>query len=293
MPTKIEKDDVTGVMTTGHEWDGVKELNNPLPSWWLYVFYASILFAIGYVVLYPAIPMGSSYTKGLLGHSERLRVADELATAKAAQGTYLTRIGETELGAIRSDPDLLNFSLAGGRAVFADNCAGCHGSGATGGPGYPSLQDDDWIWGGSIEAIHQTITHGIRWEADDDTRFSEMPRFGADGILTAPQISQVANYVLGLSGSPHDATEAQEGEQLFVDNCVACHGEKGEGNQELGAPRLSDQIWLFGGSREAVIAQIAAPHQGVMPAWTGRLDDATIKMLAVYVHSLGGGQASN
>lgn len=293
MPTKIEKDDVTGVMTTGHEWDGVKELNNPLPSWWLWLFYACILYAIGYAVLYPAIPTGGSYTKGLLGHSERLRVADELATAKAAQSTYLTRIGETDLAMIREDPELLNFSLAGGRTVFADNCAGCHGSGATGGPGYPSLQDDDWIWGGSVEAIHQTVAHGIRWEADSDSRFSEMPRFGADGILTAPQISQVANYVLGLSGAPHDAAEAQEGEQLFADNCVACHGEKGEGNQELGAPRLSDQIWLFGGSKEAVIAQISAPRQGVMPAWTGRLDEATIKMLAVYVHSLGGGQASN
>lgn len=293
MPTKIEKDDVTGVMTTGHEWDGVKELNNPLPSWWLWVFYASILYAIGYAVLYPAIPTGGSYTKGLLGHSERLRVADELAAAKAAQSTYLTRIGDTELAMIREDPELLNFSLAGGRTVFADNCAGCHGSGATGGPGYPSLQDDDWIWGGSIEAIHQTVAHGIRWEADNDSRFSEMPRFGADGILTAPQISQVANYVLGLSGVPHDAAEAQEGEALYVENCVACHGEKGEGNQELGAPRLSDQIWLFGGSKEAVIAQISAPRQGVMPAWTGRLDEATIKMLAVYVHSLGGGQASN
>jgi len=293
MPTKIEKDDVTGVMTTGHEWDGVKELNNPLPSWWLWMFYACILFAIVYAVLYPAIPTGGSYTKGLLGHSDRLAVADDLTAAKAAQSTYLTRIGETQLAAIRDDADLLNFSLAGGRAVFADNCAGCHGSGATGGPGYPSLQDDDWIWGGSIEAIHQTITHGIRWEADNDSRFSEMPRFGADGILTAPQISQVANYVLSLSGAPHNAAEAQEGEQLFVDNCVACHGEKGAGNQELGAPRLSDQIWLFGGSKEAVMAQINAPHQGVMPAWTGRLDEATIKMLAVYVHSLGGGQASN
>jgi len=293
MPTKIEKDDVTGVMTTGHEWDGVKELNNPLPSWWLWVFYACILYAIVYMVLYPAVPTGGSYTKGILGHSDRLAVADDLTAAKAAQSTYLSRIGGTELAAIRNDADLLNFSLAGGRAVFADNCAGCHGSGATGGPGYPSLQDDDWIWGGSIEAIHQTIAHGIRWETDNDSRFSEMPRFGLDGILTAPQISQVANYVLGLSGAPHNAAEAQEGEQLFVDNCVACHGEKGEGNQELGSPRLSDQIWLFGGTKEAIMAQISAPHQGVMPAWTGRLDEATMKMLAVYVHSLGGGQASN
>lgn len=293
MPTKIEKDDVTGVMTTGHEWDGIKELNNPLPSWWMWVFYATIVFAIGYAVLYPAIPMGNTYTKGILGQFERLRVADELADAKAAQGAFLQKIGDTELAAIRNDPELLGFSMAGGRAVFAENCAACHGSGATGGPGYPSLQDDDWIWGGSIEAIHQTVVHGVRWMADDDTRYSEMPRFGADGILTPVQIDQVANYVLSLSGAPHDAGQAGEGAPLFADNCAACHGEKGEGMLELGAPNLSDQIWLFGGSKEAIIAQISAPRQGVMPAWTGRLDPATIKMLAVYVHSLGGGQASN
>ena len=293
MPTKIEKDDVTGVMTTGHEWDGVKELNNPLPSWWLWLFYASIVFSVGYMIAYPAVPFGDSYTKGVLNHSERTRVAGDLAEAKAAQSGFLDRIGATEVGAIRDDAELLSFSMAGGKTVFADNCAGCHGSGAAGGPGYPSLVDDSWIWGGAVEEIHQTILHGIRWEADPDTRYSEMPRFGADGILDDTQIEQVAAYVLSLSGQEHDQAAATEGETVYVDNCAACHGDAGEGIKELGAPNLNDQIWLFGGTREAIIAQIAEPRQGVMPAWTDRLDEATIKMLAVYVHSLGGGEASS
>lgn len=290
MPTKIEKDSVTGVNTTGHEWDGIKELNNPLPRWWLYVFYACILFAIVYMVLYPSVPLGTTYFKGIEGYSQRVDVTKEIAAAKAAKGEYLTKIETSDLKTIESDPNLLEFSMAGGRAAFGENCAPCHGSGAQGGPGYPNLADDDWLWGGTLEDIHTTLENGIRWPGNDDTRYSEMPRFGADGILDQGQIVSVANYVLSLSGLKHDAAEAEKGSTIFAENCAACHGETGAGDRTMGAPALNDQKWLYGNKLTDVVQQVTAPRHGVMPAWGGRLDPATIKMLTVYVHTLGGGE---
>lgn len=290
MPTKIEKDDVTGVMTTGHEWDGLKELNNPLPSWWLWLFWATIVFSVIYMVLYPAIPIGGTATPGILGHSDRLAVVEDIERARADQGVFLERIETSDVGAIAQDAELLNFAMVGGESAFLDNCAACHGTGATGGPGYPSLQDDAWIWGGSVEAIHQTILHGVRWAEDDLTRFSDMPAYG--DFFSAEEIQQVSAYTLSLSGSPHDADLAAAGEQLYLDNCAACHMEDGSGMADLGAPRLNDQVWLYGGEMADVVAQVTNPQHGVMPAFVGRLEEATLKMLAVYVHSLGGGEAS-
>ena len=289
MPTNIEKDSVTGVETTGHSWDGISELNNPLPRWWLYVFYACILFSIGYAVMYPSVPLGTTYFKGTENYSARVEVEQELAAADAAKGEILNRIASSDLDTIRHDDDMLAFSVAGGGAAFAENCVPCHGSGATGGPGYPSLQDDDWLWGGELATIQQTIQHGIRWDKDDDTRFSEMPVFG-DGILETDQIEQVANYVLSLTGHEHDASAAAEGAVVFEEQCVACHMEGGVGNKELGAPALNDQVWLYADNYDAIVNQISKPRHGVMPAWAGRLNPVTIKMLTVYVHSLGGGQ---
>ncbi len=290
MPTKVEKDSVTGVETTGHEWDGIKELNNPLPKWWLYVLYACIAFSVVYWILYPAIPGVSGYTKGVIGGSAREALVDKLAVAREWQGEYLTRIESMELAEIRQDSEALNFALAGGRAAFADNCAPCHGLGGSGRPGgFPTLADDDWIWGGALEDIEHTVLYGVR-QANDDSRASEMPAYGADELLSREEIEAVADYVLSLSGSDHDADLAQQGETIYAENCAACHGEDGEGQTELGAPRLNDQIWLYGGERAEIIAQINQPRYGVMPGWQGRLDDATIKMLAVYVHALGGGQ---
>lgn len=290
MPTKIEKDDVTGVMTTGHEWDGLKELNNPLPRWWLWLFWATVVFSVIYMVLYPAIPLGTTATPGILGHSDRLAVVEDIERARADQGVFLERIQAAEVGEIVGDSELLSFAMAGGESAFLDNCAACHGTGATGGPGYPSLQDDAWIWGGSVEAIHQTILHGVRWEEDDMSRFAEMPAYG--DFFSAEEISQVSAYALSLSGSPHDAELAAAGEQLYLDNCAACHMEDGSGMTELGAPALNDQVWLYGGDKADVVAQVTDPRHGVMPAFVGRLEESTLKMLAVYVHSLGGGQAS-
>lgn len=290
MPTKPEKDAVTGVETTGHEWDGIKELNNPLPKWWLYVFYVTIVWSFGYWVLYPAIPLGKTYTMGILGYSQRVEVQNDMAMARAAQARHLDLIEKASVDEIRGNPDLLNFALAGGKTMFAENCAPCHGAGGAGAKGYPTLADDDWLWGGTAVDIEQTIKHGIRSGNDAETRASAMPKFGADGLLKADEINDAAEFVLALAGKPGDAAAAERGGKIFADNCVACHGEKGEGSADLGAPKLSDGIWLYGGDKKTIVETITNSRSGVMPAWATRLDAKTIKQLTVYVHGLGGGK---
>lgn len=289
--SKIERDDVTGTSTTGHEWDGIKELNTPLPRWWLWTFYGTILWAIAYSIAYPAWPLITSATSGVLGYSSRQEVAKEIAEAAAAQSSWRDRIRATDIGQIPQDPKLFEFARAGGAAAFKVNCVQCHGSGAAGGKGYPNLNDDDWLWGGTPEAIHQTLKSGIRYTNDADTRVSQMPAFG-DGILNQDEINSTAEFVLSLSGQPHDAAAAAKGEALFAANCVSCHGNGGEGVRDVGGARLNDAIWLYGGDKAAIVAQVTRPRQGVMPAWQSRLDDVTLKELAVYIHSLGGGEAS-
>jgi cytochrome c oxidase cbb3-type subunit 3 len=291
--TGIEIDPVTGQPTTGHVWDGIRELNRPLPRWWLWTFYATIVFAAVYVVLYPSIPLIRGATSGVLGYSTRESVAEALDAARNAQKAELDRVATLSLEEIRADAELSRFAAAGGRAAFLVNCVQCHGSGAAGAKGYPNLNDDDWIWGGSLSDIYSTIAHGVRSPADPDTRISEMPVFGGpDGILTGEQIGQVADFVLSLSGKPHDEAAAVPGAVVFADNCASCHGNAGQGNRELGGPALNDAIWLKAGDREAIIAQIANPRMGVMPAWGGRLNDVVLKELAIYVHALGGGEAA-
>ena len=287
MPTKIEKDSISGQETTGHEWDGIKELNTPLPRWWLYTFYACIAFSLVYVILYPAIPSFSSHTPGVLGYNSRVELEGQLAEARARQAESWDAIAAAELSEIRSNADNLTFALAGGAAAFADNCAPCHGQGGAGRPSFPVLADDAWIWGGSLDDIHATLLHGIR-NGGDEARESEMPAY-AD-ILEPEQIEAVADYVLSLSGAEHDGTSAAAGQEVYAENCAACHGEAGEGLRELGGPRLNDQIWLYSGSRDEIVSQIRQPRLGVMPGWQERLDASTIKMLTVYVHSLGGGE---
>jgi cytochrome c oxidase cbb3-type subunit III len=289
MAVKQDIDDVTGVETTGHEWDGIKELNKPLPKWWLYVLYATIVWSLGYWVLYPAWPWVSGYTRGVFGYSERQQVAESVQAAKASQAGMADALAKASLAEIKADPKLLEFALAGGRTAFGDNCAPCHGRGAQGAEGYPNLNDDDWIWGGGIEAIHQTIAHGIR-NGTADARDSAMPRFGLDGALTPAQIADTAEYVLALSAKSTNEAAAGRGKAIFADNCVACHGENGKGNPELGAPNLADAIWLYSSSKADIVKSIETGRGGVMPAWTGRLDATTVKKLAAYVHSLGGGQ---
>ncbi len=289
MAAKKEIDDVTGVETTGHEWDGIKELNKPLPKWWLYVLYATIVWSVGYWIAYPAWPLISGYTEGVLGYSQRATVRESIEEARAAQGEMNDRIAAASLEEIKSEPQLLDFAIAGARASFGDNCAPCHGRGAQGFKGYPNLNDDAWLWGGTLEAIEYTIRHGIR-NGSDDARFGEMPRFGLDGLLDNQQISDVTEYVLSISGNEHDAAAAERGKTVFEENCLACHGEDGKGNTDLGAPNLTDAIWLYGSEREDIVTSIRTGRGGVMPGWSGRLDENTIKKLTVYVHSLGGGQ---
>lgn len=286
MPTKIEKDTLSGTDTTGHEWDGVKELNTPLPSWWVYTFWATIVFAIVYMVLYPAWPSFSGHTKGVLGYWSRGELTEELGAQAKARSQYVERIRTTPLADIKKDHELFNFAIAGGRSAFQTNCMQCHGAGGAGSKGFPNLADDEWLWGGNLDQLHTTIAYGVR-NTNDKSRQSQMPRFGVDGMLTAPQVGAVTDYVLSLSGR---GKATPEGAKLFQDNCVACHQADGKGNQELGAPNLTDGLWLYGGDRDSVYRSIFYARNGSMPAWGERLDDATLKMLTIYVHSLGGGR---
>jgi cytochrome c oxidase cbb3-type subunit 3 len=287
---KQEIDVVTGTATTGHEWDGIKELNTPLPRWWVWVFYATIIWSVLYWIAYPAWPLVSSYTKGLFGYSSRANVAVEIAALHNLRGEKAVALANASLGEIEKNPALLAFARAQGKAAFGDNCAPCHGIGATGAKGYPNLNDDDWLWGGTLPAIYQTIQYGIR-SGHPEARENQMPAFGKDGVLTREQIVQVANYVRSLSGlSVRPGVDLAAGKKIFADNCSVCHGENGKGNQELGAPDLADRIYLRGSDEASIIDMINNGGGGVMPAWTGRLNPATLKALAVYVHTLGGGK---
>ncbi len=290
MATKREVDEATQTETTGHEWDGIKELDTPMPRWWLWTLYATIVWGVIYVILFPAWPMVSGATPGLLGYSSRATVAAEVAAAREANAALDARINEIELAAVFDDPELLRFSISGGGAAFRNHCGQCHGAGGQGAlGGYPNLLDDDWLWGGAIEDIHQTILHGIRYEPDPDTRFSQMPAFGE--ILEAEEIDGLVQYVLSLSGSDHDADIAAAHAESFLNNCSSCHGEAGEGMVEQGAPSLADGIWLYGGDPDRIRETITYSRYGIMPSFSlnNRLRPEEIRKVAVYVHSLGGG----
>ncbi|MBR0824463.1 cytochrome-c oxidase, cbb3-type subunit III [Bradyrhizobium manausense] len=290
MTDHSEVDTVTGKSTTGHEWDGIKELNTPLPRWWVISFYLTIIWSIGYWIVYPAWPLISGYTSGVLGYSTRASLAVELANLEKARGEKMATLAVASLADIEKDPALLALARAKGRTVFGDNCAPCHGSGASGSKGFPNLNDDDWLWGGTLDQIMQTIQYGVR-SGHSKTHEGQMLAFGKDGVLKADEIVTVANHVRSLAGlSTRQGFDAAKGEKLFADNCVSCHGEGGKGNQEMGAPNLTDKIWLYGSDESALVETISNGRSGVMPAWEGRLDPATIKAMAVYVHSLGGGK---
>ena len=264
------------VRTTGHEWDGIEEWNNPLPKWWLYTFYACVIWAIGYWIVYPAWPTVSSYTKGYLGYSQRAQVNKDIAAAKEGTAVFSDKIAEGDFEAIKADPELLSFALAGGEAAFGDNCAPCHGRGAQGFVGYPNLRDDAWIWGGSLEGIQQTILHGIRSD-DPQTRMSMMPAFGELGILNREQILDTVQYVMSLSGNEEDAEAAARGQELLASNCASCHGPVVAGKQALGARNLTDEVWLFGGDNDTVVDTFSYCRAGLMPAFSELLDRDRMK----------------
>lgn len=300
-PHKKEIDEVSGVETTGHEWDGLKELNNPLPRWWLWVFYATCIWSLWYFVVYPSWPIPGGATTGTSGYTQYKELAESQQEIIARQAAYLNEFENSDFDTILADERLYAFAKAGGAATFKDNCATCHGTGAAGGKGYPNLNDDDWIWGGTVEDIYTTLLHGIRVDNDFETRASLMPSFGKDGLLDRNQVADVVHYVFSLSGK-HDtagddvSVEMQEsiarGGVIFAENCASCHGADGKGDYEFGAPNLADAIWLYGGSYENVYESVFNARAGMMPAWKDRLDDNTIRQLAIYVHELGGGENS-
>ncbi len=279
------------VETTGHEWDGITELDNPMPRWWLWTFYLTIIWGIGYMIAYPAWPMINGATPGLLGYSSRAEVAKDIATVDAANAPLNDKIVSLDLAAIAGDAEVGNYAVSAGGAVFRTFCIQCHGSGAAGSVGYPNLRDDDWLWGGDIETIYTTISHGIRADEDEDTRLSEMPVFG-DDYLSKEEIAQAAQFVLSLTGGATDETLLEAGAVVFEDNCSACHGVDGTGDINVGAPNLADAIWLYGSDLASVTDTITNSRAGVMPAWSavGRLNEAQLRQVTVYVHELGGGE---
>ena len=280
-------DDVTGVETTGHEWDGIKELNKPLPRWWLLTFYACIIWAIGYMIAYPAWPTLTGYTKGYLGYSQRQTLANEVKTAERAQAGMRELLARMPLAEIKGNGDLFRFATTAGAASFQTNCAPCHGRGGQGFTGYPNLNDDDSLWGGTLEDINKTILYGVRSQ-HKQSRQSQMPRYGVDKLLTPAQVADLAEHVLALSKQAADPAAATRGAVVFKEQCASCHGDTGRGNREQGAPNLTDGIWLYGGTREAITESIRTGRGGDMPAWVDRLDAVTLKALTIYVGTLSG-----
>lgn len=286
-----EIDAVTGTPTTGHEWDGIRELNTPLPRWWLWTFYITIVWSVGYWVVYPSWPLVTSYSVGVFNWHSRTAVVEELNALKAQRGPMTQKIASASLQEIAADAQLQAFALAQGKAAFADNCAPCHGAGGGGAKGYPNLNDDDWLWGGKLDDIALTIRHGVRSGDDQGRQGAAMPAFGREGMLKRDEIDAVAEFTLSLSGKRTDPkADLVRGAKIFADNCAVCHGDKGAGNRELGAPNLTDPIWLFGSDKASIVEGLVNGRGGVMPAWATRLDDTTVKALAVYVHTLGGGE---
>lgn len=284
-------DAATGTEIKHHEWDGIQELDTPLPRWWLWTFYATILFAIGYVIAYPALPMISRATEGVLGWSSRGALDKELAAREKQIAPVRQAIADTSIEILPTRPELMQAAVEGGRAAFRVHCVQCHGSGAAGSKGYPNLNDDDWLWGGDLAAIEKTLTDGVRNPDHDATRQSLMPAFGKDQLLTAAQVDDVVTHVRVISGQDRTSPASRRGAKVFADNCAVCHGPAGKGNRDVGAPNLTDAIWLYGGDAATIHETVWNSRHGVMPRWDDKLDKATIRMLAAYVHSLGGGEA--
>lgn len=283
-------DEPTGTQTVGHEWDGIEELDTPMPRWWVLTFWACIVWAIGYVIVYPAIPMLHGATTGLWNWSSRGELAREMTAEAKRRAPITAALAAIPIDRLEADQKLLQAAVEGGRAAFKVHCIQCHGSGAAGSKGYPNLNDDDWLWGGDLQAINYTLTHGVRNPDHKETRFSQMPAF--DGVLNPGEIDAVIAHVRTISGQQKPNTASAKGAALFATNCVMCHGPDGKGIREFGAPNLTDQIWLYGGDKDTLRTTITKSRYGVMPRWNNRLDPVMIKMLAAFVHSLGGGEAS-
>lgn len=278
----------TGVETTGHSWDGIQELNNPLPRWWLWTLYITIIWGIGYTIAYPAWPMIKGATTGVMGWSTRGNVAADIAAHKGDNADLVAALLAVEMETLPQNADLNRYAIARGRSVFTAQCSQCHGSGAAGAVGYPNLLDNDWLWGGSMDEITHTVRHGIRNETDGDARWSQMPAF-AD-VLSDDEIAATTEYLISLSAPQFDQALATSGAVVFAENCASCHGDDAMGNRELGAPNLADAIWLYGGDQASLSETIENARFGVMPAWGQRLAEEDVRAVSAYVHALGGGE---
>lgn len=286
----IEHDGHTGKPTTGHEWDGIKELDTPnskIVNWFYAITFA---WCVVYWILMPAWPLISSYTPGILGFHQRQVVEQSLVNAAADRAAWQDGFEQLDLGDIAADPELRAIALQAGRVAFGNHCAMCHGTDAAGRDGFPDLTDRAWLRGGSLDAIHETLRVGIN-STHEETRFAEMLAFGRDGILERQEILDVVTFVQSLSqeieGQPD---EIERGRAIFEENCASCHGEEGLGGSEIGAPNLTDSSWIYGGDREAIYSSVYSGRRGWMPHWSERLDSVTVKKLTIYVHSLGGGE---
>ena len=280
-----ERDPLTGHQTTGHEWNGITELNTRVPrAVWFFIIVTHVWALVVWVLL-PSWPLVTTYTKGLLGTDQREEVAEDIAVANAARADWATRIAEMPVEEIRGDPALMARVDDTAHALFGDNCAGCHGSDAAGGPGFPSLIDDDWLWGGDADTIMETLRVGINAQ-HPETRYAQMLAFGRDGILDRDQIRTVVDYVQSLSGTEAPAERLAAGEEIYLQNCASCHGEDGVGMAELGAPNLTDDFWIYGGGDEAMFETIWDGRMGWMPAWEDRLTLADRKILTLYLQEL-------
>ena len=257
-------DTPTGTETVGHEWDGIEELNTPLPRWWLWTFYVTIVWAIGYTVVYPAWPLLANFTQGSFGWSSRGQLDEQLKQQAAERAPITNAIEKIAIADLPNNPQLMSAAIEGGRAAFKVYCVQCHGSGAAGSKGYPNLNDDDWLWGGDIDTIHTTLVNGIRYPGNDLTRQSAMPAFGRDGILQPAEIQALVGHVQAIS---HQGKDNARGAALFATNCAVCHGPDGKGMRELGAPNLTDAIWLYGGGGGTARGAMSQARGGRLAAW--------------------------
>ncbi|MEO1169801.1 MAG: cytochrome-c oxidase, cbb3-type subunit III [Pseudomonadota bacterium] len=285
-------DEPTGTEFVGHEWDGIEELDTPLPRWWSIIFWATVVWGLAYTVFYPAWPLVNSATEGVLGWSSRAALAEDLAATEAERAPLRQAIASIDISALPENEQLMQTAIQGGRSAYVVHCVQCHGSGAAGSQGYPNLNDDDWLWDGTMEGIEYTLIHGIRNPDHLETRISQMPAFGADGILSDAQISDVVSHVRTLSGAEEPSAASARGAELYAVNCAICHGENGGGDPTQGAPNLRDAIWLYGEDRASITDTVTNSRYGVMPRWGHRLDPVTIRMLTAYVWSLGGGETA-
>jgi cytochrome c oxidase cbb3-type subunit 3 len=284
-----ERDPHTGHKTTGHEWNGIKELNTPVPKAVWFFLILTGLFSVGYWILMPAWPTGVSYTRGLLGVSDSGRVRTQREASTLARADWYKQLEATSYDQLLADPAAMDRVRSEGARLFGDNCAACHGTGGRGGHGFPSLADQDWLWGGAPETVAETIRVGVN-SAHPQTRVSEMIAFGAGGILNATQVTNAADYVLSLSDpavAKARPASVRAGQVVYEANCVPCHGADARGNQTLGVPNLTDAAWINGGGWPAIYSTISGGRKGEMPSWESRLSPAERKLLALYVLDLG------